>query len=254
MDLRPASLKQGASDAGGGLSYVAGVYGGVTMASDRRVETAVIERATGGSGDDRITGNDTDNLLKGRGGDDIIIGGDHTHVEGGGDVAYYRGARADYYARVFVNGAMIEHIRHTKEFDDGFDRLRKVEYAYFAEDDKAYSLKPASANSQTRSGGKEFTLDGGTLIETPALLLGFAEGKDTIVLKSELFDSLENGRLDADEFILGRKAVDADDHLIFDRDARALYFDADGAGGRDAVLVAAFGQTVTVTASDFQIV
>jgi Ca2+-binding RTX toxin-like protein len=250
IDLRPASMKLGASDAGGGLSYVEDVLGGVTMASNRTVKTAVIENATGGNGNDTITGNGANNLLYGRGGDDVINGGGNGKGEGDGDIVYYRGSYSDYDATVFVGGAWIEQVKNTKKFDDGFDRVRGVEIAYFAKDDQAYSLEWSSSRAHARAGGQSFDLDGGNLEKLPALLLGFVSGKDTIVLKDALFDDLDSGRLDADEFVLGHKARDGNDHLIFDAGDRALYYDADGAGGDHQVLVAAFGVATDLSARD----
>jgi Ca2+-binding RTX toxin-like protein len=250
IDLRPASMKAGASDAGGGLSYVEDVLGGVSMASNRTVKTAVIENATGGNGNDRITGNSGNNLLNGRGGDDTINGGGNGKGEGDGDVAYYRGAFKDYEATIYIGGTIIEQVKNTKTYNDGLDRLRNVEYAYFAKEDQVYSLDWSSSKAHARTGGVSFELDGGHLDRLPALLLGFDAGKDTIVLKDDLFDALDTGRLDADEFVLGHKARDADDHLIFDAGARSLYFDADGAGGDHQVLIAGFGTGTDLTARD----
>jgi Peptidase M10 serralysin C terminal/Metallo-peptidase family M12B Reprolysin-like len=247
IDLRPASMKQGAADAGGGLSYVAGVYGGVTMASDRTVETAVIERATGGSGDDRITGNDADNRIVGRGGDDIIDGGG-----GKFDLVNYRGEYADYWVRIFASGTLVEHESNTAKFDDGFDRLKNVEYLHFA--NGYISLVGGREGAHARAGGLTFEVGGVDPGKRFSMLVGFTSGEDTIVLKDALFDGLDKGRFDADQFTLGQQALDADDHLIFDRDARALYYDADGAGGDDQALVAVFGTIVDVAASDILVV
>lgn len=57
----------------------------------------------------------------------------------------------------------------------------------------------------------------------------------------------------ADQFAFG-SAKNADDRLIFDADNRALHFDADGAGGMDAVLIAHFGDTMHLGAGDILVV
>ncbi len=68
IDLRAATLSY--EDGGGGrVSYVDGVYGGFTIANG-----VVIEKATGGSGDDKLTGNKQGNVLKGKKGDDKLVG------------------------------------------------------------------------------------------------------------------------------------------------------------------------------------
>lgn len=243
IDLRPASLKQGSSDAGGGLSYVEDVYGGITMASDRTVKTAVIERAIGGDGNDHIIGNDANNRISGRGGDDVIDGGG-----GDVDVVNYRGAYGNYWVRIFASGTLVEQEKNTSKFDDGFDRLKNVEYLHFA--NGYVSLVEGRQSSGARAAGQAFDIDGVDPGKMFSMLVGFTSGDDRIVLKDALFDGLDRGQLDADQFVIGDAAHDADDHLIFDHDARALYFDADGAGGADKVQVAAFGDIVDLTARD----
>ncbi len=69
IDLRPATLKY---EIGGGgyLSQVDEIVGGYTIAAG-----VVIEKATGGSGDDALIGNDADNVLRGNSGSDSLTGG-----------------------------------------------------------------------------------------------------------------------------------------------------------------------------------
>ena len=47
--------------------------------------------------------------------------------------------------------------------------------------------------------------------------------------------------------------VDADDRFIYDRQSGQLYFDADGNGAGEQVLVAIFPNQNAITASDFVI-
>jgi serralysin len=78
LDLREAPLSGKA--AGGFVSRVLGVVGGVTIANG-----VVIENATGGAGNDRITGNATANWLAGGAGADTILGGRGDDTLAGGD-------------------------------------------------------------------------------------------------------------------------------------------------------------------------
>lgn len=80
LDLREAPLTGKA--AGGFVSRVLGVVGGVTIANG-----VVIENATGGAGNDRITGNAAANRLEGGGGADTILGGRGDDTLAGGDGA-----------------------------------------------------------------------------------------------------------------------------------------------------------------------
>ena len=82
LDLRAAPLT--GKNAGGYVSSVKGVVGGVTIANG-----VVIENATGGDGNDVITGNAAANMLRGGAGADTINGGrgnDTLDGDGGADV------------------------------------------------------------------------------------------------------------------------------------------------------------------------
>ncbi|MFD0936598.1 M10 family metallopeptidase, partial [Methylobacterium trifolii] len=68
VDLRQAPLN--GPYAGGFVSQVAGIRGGLTIANG-----VTIENATGGSGSDRLIGNDAANGLVGGDGDDTLVGG-----------------------------------------------------------------------------------------------------------------------------------------------------------------------------------
>ncbi|MGZ8406904.1 MAG: M10 family metallopeptidase [Caulobacteraceae bacterium] len=85
IDLRAATLDY--SDFGGGApSLVDGVYGGFTIANG-----VMIERGTGGSGDDWVVGNQDNNTLTGGDGTDSLAsgGGKDLLVGGAGDDFFY---------------------------------------------------------------------------------------------------------------------------------------------------------------------
>ena len=67
IDLRAATLDPAKGGAGGFLSHIAGVLGGVTIA-----QGVIIENATGGGGDDWLVGNGADNRLDGGAGFDTV--------------------------------------------------------------------------------------------------------------------------------------------------------------------------------------
>jgi hypothetical protein len=105
IDLRPASLIFGDPIAGGAISKVDGIFGGLTIANG-----VVIENASSGSGNDRIIGNSADNILNGGMGDDTVV---------------YFGDRASYAIqnlpdRIVVSGP------------DGTDTLLSIEHVEFA--------------------------------------------------------------------------------------------------------------------------
>ncbi|MEY8842390.1 M10 family metallopeptidase, partial [Cribrihabitans sp. XS_ASV171] len=79
IDLRAATLLQ--EEGGGGfVSYVEGIFGGLTIANG-----VVIENGVGGSGDDVLGGNAHGNLLDGRAGNDNLNGREGNDTLRGGD-------------------------------------------------------------------------------------------------------------------------------------------------------------------------
>ncbi|MDJ0647347.1 MAG: CRTAC homolog protein [Xenococcaceae cyanobacterium MO_188.B19] len=81
----------------------------------------------------------------------------------------------------------------------------------------------------------------------------FASGQDTLVISASGFASdLTPGTLSQDQFVLGSNAVDADDRFLYDNGN--LFYDADGTGSADAVLVASLNGTPAITNSDIEIV
>ncbi|UVC07718.1 hypothetical protein IHQ71_21360 [Rhizobium sp. TH2] len=81
----------------------------------------------------------------------------------------------------------------------------------------------------------------------------FKHGSDRIGLDITVFDELGIGVVSTDHFIQGLAAQDADDFLIFDAETNNLYFDADGDGSGEQVLLAHLklkGEEKVLTADD----
>ena len=112
IDLRAASLV--GANAGGFLSRVDGVLGGFTIAHG-----VVLERASGGSGDDTLIGNDAANLLYGGRGADRMAGGagnDTYRIDDSGDRASERsrvGVDTVQASIDYVLGSYIENLSIT---------------------------------------------------------------------------------------------------------------------------------------------
>ena len=60
-------------------------------------------------------------------------------------------------------------------------------------------------------------------------------------LDHNIFTALQSGTLAADQFVLGKAAQDANDHLIYDRATGELAYDPDGSGAAAAVTIARLG-------------
>jgi Ca2+-binding RTX toxin-like protein len=80
-----------------------------------------------------------------------------------------------------------------------------------------------------------------------------ADEGDLLKMKGSIFGGLAVGVLDADYFVAGTAATDADDRFIFDSASGRLWLDADGAGGAAQELIATFEQDAMVMATDIEI-
>jgi hypothetical protein len=105
-------------NAGGFVSWVAGIKGGFTIANG-----VMIENAIGGAGGDTLVGNAADNTLTGGAGNDQIDGG------GGSDTVRYSGNRADYALVKAADGSYT--ITDNTAGRDGIDTVRNAEKLQF---------------------------------------------------------------------------------------------------------------------------
>ena len=99
-------------------------------------------------------------------------------------------------------------------------------------------------------------LSAATNIDT---VTGFVSGTDSIRLDNDVFTALSVGAITDAQLAHGvglSNALDADDRLVFDTSSGKLYYDADGAGGVDAIQFAQMGAQViaTLSAADFLVV
>jgi VCBS repeat-containing protein len=84
----------------------------------------------------------------------------------------------------------------------------------------------------------------------------FNVNDDSFGLDHNIFSSLNAGALEQSAFIKGdglTAAQDADDHIIYDTGTGALYYDADGVGGEDAIQFAVLINKPELTYDDFLI-
>jgi serralysin len=101
-------------NAGGYVSWIAGVKGGFTIANG-----VVIENAIGGSGNDTLVGNTSNNVLTGGAGNDQITGG------GGLDFARINAARSDATFGSVAGGKTVQTA------SDGTDTLVDIDRVQF---------------------------------------------------------------------------------------------------------------------------
>ena len=77
---------------------------------------------------------------------------------------------------------------------------------------------------------------------------------DRLVLDHDVFSKLAVGALKASAFVVGVKAADAGDRLIYDNRTGKLFYDADGTGKAAAVQIAQLDSHLKLTADDFLII
>ena len=92
------------------------------------------------------------------------------------------------------------------------------------------------------------------------VLTDFSNAKgnnDTFRLENtglQLFNSLDKGSLDADAFLVGTAATQADHRIVYDQTNGALFYDADGVGGNAQVQFATVSNLAFLTAADFVVI
>ncbi len=223
---------------------------GVKITGTAKADTVTATKTVSGqplpSGEeDRINGLGGDDVLNGLGGNDALSGG-------AGDDTLNGGAGADR----LLGGGGADRL----DGGDGTDVLTGD-----AGDDR---LKGGSGDDRL-SGGKGIdTLagDGGADVFVLAaktvdhdIISGFSHAADSLEISAAKFGGgLKAGHeLAARAFVINTTgdAGDANDRFIFDRSTKSLFFDADGTGTSDAVLIAVFtGSTPLIAADDFLIV
>lgn len=131
-------------NAGGFVSWVAGIKGGFIIANG-----VVIENAIGGAGADTLVGNSANNVLTGGGGNDAIDGG------GGSDTVRFSGNRADYTLVKAADGSYT--VTDTVAGRDDVDTVRNAEKFQFL--DQVFDLSTSvslaglfNANADTAKG------------------------------------------------------------------------------------------------------
>jgi len=82
----------------------------------------------------------------------------------------------------------------------------------------------------------------------------FAVGTDRIALDDKVFKALSTGALAAEDFVVGKKAKDATDHVIYNAKKGELLYDQDGKGVHDAIVFAKIGKGLDLDAGDFLVI
>jgi Ca2+-binding RTX toxin-like protein len=212
-----------------------------------------------------ITGNAGANFINGGGGADAMngLGGDDVYVvdapgdlvleaaDEGSDIIYALGDHA------LVAGSHVERLSSIDWTTTNAIDLTGNELANLIEGN-------AGANVLDGRGGNDVLVGFGgadTFAFTTApgagnadLIADFSVADDTISLDDAVFAGLALGALNANAFVTGSAAADADDRIIYNSTTGALFFDADGSGAGTAVQFATLTPGLALTASDFMVI
>jgi Ca2+-binding RTX toxin-like protein len=115
----------------------------------------------------------------------------------------------------------------------------------------------AKNGSDVLSGGAgkdSFTFDTKPGSQNVDVILDFNVADDTIRLNDSAFTKLKYGKLSASSFVVGTKALDSNDRIIYDSKTGDLSYDADGSGSMAAIKFAEIENRAKLTAADFLVI
>ncbi|MEE1657360.1 polysaccharide lyase family 7 protein [Microvirga sp. CF3062] len=104
------------------------------------------------------------------------------------------------------------------------------------------------------TGKDTFTFDTMPSSKNVDVIVDFNVADDTIRLNDSAFTKLKWGTLSASSFVVGTKALDSDDRIIYDGKTGALSYDADGSGSMAAIKFAEIENRAKLTAADFLVI
>jgi serralysin len=277
-----------ASYAGAAEGVVANLTTGGGAAGDALGDVYnLIENLTGSSFDDTLTGNDSSNVLRGGAGDDTLRGlaGEDKLVGGLDDDLLFGGAGADWLEGGFgidtasYAGAMAGVIANlgnasANTRDALGDTYVSVENLIgtahndrLTGDNRENVISAGDGNDVVNGGDGADRLRGNagadSFVFDTALnplsnvdhILDYSVADDRIWLDDAVFTTLAAGRpLAGNAFHVGTAAATADHHIIYNAVSGTLSYDADGAGGLDAIVFARIGAGQALTALEFLVV
>lgn len=202
-----------------GKDYLDGGYGNDTL--------------QGGAGNDRLYGSIGNDLLQGDVGDNRLVGGSgNDTLQGGNDNDKLYG----------TNG---NDLLQGKEGDDLLSGG--------GGDD---TLIGGSGNDQLDGGGgKDIFIFSSEIDGAIDKIKSFKPLDDTIQLENKIFVVLiETGNLSNENFVIGDKAIDSNDFLIYNGSTGNLFYDADGNSAEPAVQIATLGVGLPLTNVNFVVI
>jgi cysteinyl-tRNA synthetase len=111
----------------------------------------------------------------------------------------------------------------------------------------------AGSDTMTGGAGKDYFYFDTALDGQVDKITDFSAKEDKLVLSKSIFTSLSGlSSVSADNLVIGSKAQDANDFLIYNKGV--LYYDADGSGSGAAVAIATLTGNPSLTFSSFLLI
>jgi Ca2+-binding RTX toxin-like protein len=213
-----------------------------------------------------IYGNNGSNVIQGGGGADVLIG------LGGDDIYRVDSSSAHVFEAIAGgNDQVYTSVSFALDADQEIEFFAATDFA----GTDAINLTGNNLNNTIYGNAGNNVLDGkggndalvglagaDTYAFTTALgagnvdtIFGFEHGVDKIALDDAIFAAIGPlGTLNANAFVVGTAAADADDRIIYNSLTGQLFYDADGNGAGAAVQFATMSPGLPLTASDFTVI
>jgi hypothetical protein len=252
-----------------GLQKIGDVWGNIQLSG--------VENVVTWEGNDLLIGNESDNILSAYSGDDTLEGGlgnDELQGSTGFDFARFTGSTG---AKVNLGDAAAQETHYGTDRFLGIEGLMGGSGAdSFTGDSNANSLHGDAGNDILAGGIGSDTLLGGlgndkltggseadffvfnaklNAKKNVDTITDFSHVDDRIDLENAIFKKLTNtGVLSKSSFVVGAKAKDKNDYIVYDKAKGALYYDADGSGKGAAVKFAQLKKGLAIDHTDFFII
>lgn len=245
--------------------HVTGTVENLTLLGDDNIN------ATGNVMNNVLTGNSGDNNFDGARGEDRMIGGlgnDTYKVDSAGDIVDETGGDGNDTVNASISFSLentlgtVENLTLTGS--SAINATGNGENNVLTGNSAGNMLSGGAGNDQLIGGNGNDILNGGAGADhfifdfKPSAynnidrIEDFSEGAgDKIVLDHEVFTAIDPANFSAANFVMGTKALDSNDRLIYDQTTGKLFYDADGSGRGAAVQIATLSNLATLHHDDF---
>ncbi len=266
------------------------VSSSITYTLPINVEKLILTGITGinGTGNELanvITGNGAANQLNGQAGNDTLDGGAgndaltgwsgaDTMIGGAGNDLYFVENVGDVVTEILSQGIDTVSSRLTYTLPANVENLTLTATAVIngTGNELANVIIGNSAANQLNGGAGNDTLDGGlgsdrltggtgndvfkfTSMGPVDVIVDYNVANDTIQLENSVFTALTAvGTLPASQFRIGAQALDANDHILYNKATGALIYDANGNAAGGAAQIATIGTGLALTSADIVVI